>query len=419
MSIENEMNQIGEKAQKASFKLKSLSETIKNQALNKMADALIENTFLIIEKNNIDVSNAEKNDFGKAKIERLVLNEGRIKDMASGIRDVVVLKDPVGEVISMWERPNGLRVERVRVPLGVVGIVYESRPNVTADVAALCLKAGNAVILRGGSEAINSNSVLADILSEAATKAGMPENTIQLIRNTDREYVRKMLKLNKYIDVIIPRGGSGLIQMVVQNSTVPTIETGVGVDSTFVNFDADFEMAKNIIINAKTQRPAVCNALDKLLVHEKIKDEFIPYIIKEIRNYDVEVRGDEGTKKLVPDVIAATEEDWGTEYLDLILCIRIVKNVDEAIEIITKYDTKHSEAILTKEDNLDAKKFLNEVDAAAVYVNASTRFTDGGQFGLGAEMGISTQKLHCRGPFALEALTSTKFIIYGSGQVRE
>jgi glutamate-5-semialdehyde dehydrogenase len=418
MSIETEMNEIGKNAQNASFKLKLLSTKKKNDALHKMADALVANMSQIIEKNKIDVSNAEKDDLTKAKIERLVLNESRINDMARGIREVAALKDPVGEEVSMWKKPNGLRVGRVRVPLGVVGIIYESRPNVTADVAALCLKSGNAVILRGGSEAINSNSIIADVLNDAANNAGIPENSIQLIKNTDREFVRAMLKLNRYIDVIIPRGGAGLIQMVIQNATVPTIETGVGVDSTFVNYDADFEMAKNIIINAKTQRPAVCNALDKLLVHEKIKEEFIPFIVEEIRKYGVEVRGDNETKNLVPDVIPATEEDWGTEYLDLIMCVRVVKDVAEAIDIITKYDTKHSEAIITNNDE-DSQKFLNEVDAAAVYVNASTRFTDGGQFGLGAEMGISTQKLHCRGPFALEALTSTKFVVYGSGQIRE
>ncbi len=412
------MNKIGENAQTAAFKLKLLPTKKKNDALLEMADALVANMPQIIEKNKIDIANAEKDGLPKAKIERLILNESRINDMARGIRDVATLKDPVGEEVSMWERPNGLRVGRVRVPLGVVGIIYESRPNVTADVAALCLKSGNAVILRGGSEAINSNSIIADVLSNAAINAGIPENSIQLIKNTDREFVRVMLKLNKYIDVIIPRGGAGLIQMVVQNATVPTIETGVGVDSIFVNYDADFEMAKNIIINAKTQRPAVCNALDKLLVHEKIKDEFILFIIEEIRKYGVEVRGDDETRKIVPEVIPATEEDWGTEYLDLIMCVRVVKDIAEAIDIITKYDTKHSEAIITNNDE-DSQKFLNEVDAAAVYVNASTRFTDGGQFGLGAEMGISTQKLHCRGPFALEALTSTKFVVYGSGQIRE
>lgn len=418
MSIQSEMNKIGENAQTAAFKLKLLPTKKKNDALLEMADALVANMPQIIEKNKIDIANAEKDGLPKAKIERLILNESRINDMARGIRDVATLKDPVGEEVSMWERPNGLRVGRVRVPLGVVGIIYESRPNVTADVAALCLKSGNAVILRGGSEAINSNSIIADVLSNAAINAGIPENSIQLIKNTDREFVRVMLKLNKYIDVIIPRGGAGLIQMVVQNATVPTIETGVGVDSIFVNYDADFEMAKNIIINAKTQRPAVCNALDKLLVHEKIKDEFILFIIEEIRKYGVEVRGDDETRKIVPEVIPATEEDWGTEYLDLIMCVRVVKDIAEAIDIITKYDTKHSEAIITNNDE-DSQKFLNEVDAAAVYVNASTRFTDGGQFGLGAEMGISTQKLHCRGPFALEALTSTKFVVYGSGQIRE
>ncbi|MHA1756538.1 MAG: glutamate-5-semialdehyde dehydrogenase, partial [Promethearchaeota archaeon] len=322
------------------------------------------------------------------------------------------------EIIRMWRRPNGMDIGLVRVPLGVIGIIYESRPNVTADAAGLCLKAGNAVILRGGSEAINSNIAIADILREATIAEGLPENSIQIIRDTNREYVGEMLKLKDYIDVIIPRGGESLIQRVVRESLVPTIETGIGIVSLFVNYDADFEMAKKIIINSKCSYPAVCNALDKLLVHEKIKDDFIPFIVKALRENGVEIVGCEKTRELIPDVIPATEEDWSAEYLSLKICIRVVKDINEAIQIITKYDSKHTESILTNNYS-DARKFLYEVDAAAVYVNAATRLTDGGVFGLGAEIGISTQKLHWRGPMGVEQLTTTKFIIYGSGQIRE
>jgi glutamate-5-semialdehyde dehydrogenase len=418
MSIMEEMKKIGEKARNSAFILKNIDTTTKNKALIRMADDLEKQTDKIIEMNKKDLENAKRVNLEQAKIDRLILSSEKIQKIAEGLREIAAQPDPINEIISMWRRPNGMDVGLIRVPLGVIGIIYESRPNVTADSTGLAIKAGNAIILRGGSEAINSNIILADILHEAAVKEGLPENCIQIIRDTDREYVNEMLKLKDYIDVIIPRGGESLIKTVVQNSTVPTIETGIGIVSIFVNHDADFHMAEKIIINSKCSYPAVCNALDKLLVHEKIKENFIPFIIKSLRENGVEVRGCEQTKKLVPDIIPATELDWSTEYLSLKICIRVVRDINEAIRIITKYDSKHTESILTKNYD-DARKFLYEIDAAAVYVNASTRLTDGNVFGLGAEIGISTQKLHARGPMGVNHLTSTKYIIYGNGQIRE
>ena len=418
MTIEEEMRTIGEKARNAAFILKNTSTDSKNKALLNMADDLEKQVDKIIERNKVDLENAKKNDLEQAKVDRLVLNSGKIHKIAEGLREIAALPDPINEVISMWRRPNGMDIGLIRVPLGVIGIIYESRPNVTADSTGLALKAGNAIILRGGSEAINSNIVIADILHDAAVKEGLPENCIQIVRDTNREYVDAMLKLKDYIDVIIPRGGESLIQKVIQNSTVPTIETGIGIVSIFVNNDADFDMAKKLIINSKCSYPAVCNALDKILVHEKIKEKFIPFIVDALKENGVEVRGCEVAQKLVPNIIAATEEDWGAEYLSLKVCIKIVKDIDEAIEIITKYDSKHTESIITNNYE-DSRKFLYEVDAAAVYVNAATRLTDGGVFGLGAEIGISTQKLHARGPMGVNQLTTTKFIIYGNGQIRE
>ncbi len=418
MPIEEEMKEIGENAQKAAFILKNVDSTKKNNALLRMADDLEKKAEEIVESNKKDLENAKVNNLEQAKIDRLVLNPEKIHKIAQGLRDIAALPDPINEIISKWRRPNGMDICLVRVPLGVIGIIYESRPNVTADAAGLCLKAGNAIVLRGGSEAINSNVIIADILHDAAVKEGLPKNCIQIIRDTNREYVGAMLKLKDYIDVIIPRGGEELIQRVIQNSMVPTIETGIGIVSLFVNHDADLEMAEKIIINSKCSYPAVCNALDKLLVHEQIKDSFIHSIVRSLRNNGVEVRGCRITQELVPDVIPATEEDWGAEYLSLKICLRVVKDIDEAITIITKYDSKHTESILTK-SKVDSEKFLYEVDAAAVYVNAATRLTDGGVFGLGAEIGISTQKLHARGPMGVNQLTSTKYIIHGSGQIRE
>ncbi|MBD3211759.1 MAG: glutamate-5-semialdehyde dehydrogenase [Candidatus Lokiarchaeota archaeon] len=412
------MKEIGEKAKNAAFKLKNSSTTMKDNALNRMADDLEKHTDSIIKANSLDLENAKKNNLEQSKIDRLILNKEKIHKIADGLREVAAFPDPINEIVSMWRRPNGMDIGKIRVPLGVVGIIYESRPNVTADAAGLCIKSGNAIILRGGSEAINSNIAIADILHNAAVSEGLPKNCIQVIRETDRAYVDTMLKLKGYIDVIIPRGGETLIQKVVQNSLVPTIETGIGIVSIFVNYDADFDMADRIIINSKCSYPAVCNALDKLIIHESIKEEYIPRIVKLLRENGVEVRGDRETQELVPDVIPATEEDWGAEYLSLKISIRVVKNINEAIDIITKYDSKHTESIIT-ENYQDAREFLYRVDAAAVYVNAATRLTDGGVFGLGAEIGISTQKLHARGPMGVNQLTSTKYIIYGSGQIRE
>jgi len=418
MSIQEKMENIGQQAKDSAFILKNVSTTTKNNALYRMAEELENNISDIIKANKIDLENAEKKNLEQAKVDRLVLTKEKINKIAESIRKIAAFPDPINEVIKMWRRPNGMDIGLVRVPLGVIGIIYESRPNVTADAAALCIKAGNTIILRGGSEAINSNIAIADILHDAAFKEGLPKNCIQIIRDTNRAYVDAMLKSKDYIDVIIPRGGESLIQKVVQNSLVPTIETGIGIVSIFVNYDADFDMADKIIINSKCSYPAVCNALDKLLIHEDIKNDYIPRIVKLLRENGVEVRGDQQTQDLVPDVIPATEEDWGAEYLSLKICIKVVKNIEEAINIITKYDSKHTESIIT-ENYDDARKFLYEVDAAAVYVNAATRLTDGGVFGLGAEIGISTQKLHSRGPMGVEQLTTTKYIIYGSGQIRE
>jgi glutamate-5-semialdehyde dehydrogenase len=418
MTIEEIMQKIGEKARDAAFILKNASADIKNNALLRMATELEKQTDKIIIENKKDLENAKNNNLEQAKIDRLVLNADKIHNIAVGLREVAAQSDPIGEVISTWSRPNGMKINLVRVPLGVIGIIYESRPNVTVDAAGLCIKAGNTIILRGGSETINSNIVIADILHEAAIKEGLPKNCIQIVRDTNRDYVGAMLKLKDYIDVIIPRGGESLIQRVVQNSTVPTIETGIGIVSIFVNHDADFDMAKKIIINSKCSYPAVCNALDKVLVHEKIKDDFIPFIINAFYENGVEIRGCKSTQELAKDIIPATEDDWSTEYLSLKVCIRVVKDIDEAIQIITKYDSKHTESIITENPD-DGSKFLEKVDASAVYVNAATRLTDGGVFGMGAEIGISTQKLHWRGPMGVKQLTTNKFVIYGNGQIRE
>ena len=418
MSIEDEMRKIGKKAQNAAFILKNTSTMSKNNALLRMAHDLENQAENIIEANKKDLENAQKNNLEQSKIDRLVLNSEKIHNIAEGLREIAGQADPINEVISMWRRPNGMDIGLIRVPLGVIGIIYESRPNVTADAAGLCIKAGNAIILRGGSEAINSNVIIVDILHDAAVKEGLPEHCIQIIRDINREYVGAMLKLKDFIDVIIPRGGESLIQRVVRESKVPTIETGIGVVSIFVNYDAHFDMAKKLIINSKCSYPAVCNSLDKILVHEKIKEQFIPFIVDALIENGVEIRGCETTQKLASKVIAATEEDWATEYLSLKVCIRVVKDIDEAIDIITKYDSKHTETIIT-ENYDDARRFLYEIDAAAVYVNAATRLTDGGVFGLGAEIGISTQKLHARGPMGVNQLTTTKYIIYGNGQIRE
>jgi len=407
-----------QKAKEAARKLAYLSTDVKNDALLAMADSLLKNTYNILEANESDIREAHKNGLSQALMDRLKLTQARVVDMANGLAMVASLPDPVGEVESMWTRPNGLRIGRTRVPLGVVGIIYEARPNVTVDAAGLCMKAGNAVVLRGGSEAIHSNVAITNVIAEAASREGMPEGAINLIETTDRDAVDFMLKLNEYIDVIIPRGGAGLIQTVVQNATVPVIETGVGNCHVFVDRYADLEKARSIVINAKCQRPGVCNALESLLVHQAVAAEFLPLILESLKEAGVEVRGCERTKAAAGWVIPATDEDFAKEFLDMIISVKVVDSLDDAMDHIYRYSTKHSEAIIT-ENYTRAMRFINEVDAAAVYINASTRFTDGGQFGFGAEIGISTQKLHARGPMGLKELTTTKYIVFGDGQIRE
>jgi glutamate-5-semialdehyde dehydrogenase len=372
----------------------------------------------IISINDKDMSAGKEAGLAKSLLNRLELNEKRINSMAKGLREVVQLEDPVGEVIGIKKRPNGLEVGKIRVPLGVIGIIYEARPNVTVDVAGLCLKAGNAVLLRGGSEAFKSNQVLTEIIQEAIVEEGLPRESVQLVQTTDRAAVSLMFKMNDYLDVLIPRGGAGLIKRVVQESSVPVIETGVGNCHVYVDSSADIDMALRIVYNAKTDYPAVCNAAETLLIHKDIAEKFLPLIFKKFSENNVELRGCAASRKIIPDIKKATEDDWYEEYLDYIMAVKIVDSIDDAINHIYKYGSKHSESIVTSNYN-DANKFLKEVDAAAVYVNASTRFTDGGEFGMGAEIGISTQKLHARGPMGLKELTSTKFIIRGNGQIRE
>ncbi|GAA0078465.1 glutamate-5-semialdehyde dehydrogenase [Clostridium sp. CTA-5] len=413
----NELVLKGQRAKEASYVLMNTTTTQKNDALVKMGEYLIKNTEYILAENKKDLDNAIKKGTSEAMLDRLSLDEKRLRDMADGLNQIVNLADPVGEVISMWKRPNDLQIGKQRVPMGVIGIIYEARPNVTCDAAGLCLKAGNSVILRGGSEAINSNKAIVKALSEGIKESGLPEYSLQLVEDTSREVANEMMRLNEYIDVLIPRGGAGLIQAVVKNATVPVIETGVGNCHVYVDEEADFNMAKDIIINAKTSRPAVCNAEEKLLVNEKIADKFLPTIISALREKNVEVRGDSRVLQIVNDVKEATEEDWNKEYLDFIIGVKVVNNIDEAIKHINKYGSGHSEAIITN-NYQNSQKFLQRVDAAAVYVNASTRFTDGCEFGFGAEIGISTQKLHARGPMGLTELTTTKYIIYGNGQIR-
>ena len=408
---------LGKNAREVSYDLAIASTTEKNNALENMANKLIELKDEIINENKKDLDIAIEKGISKAMLDRLTLNDNRIEDMAKGLKELIALEDPIGEVIEMWKRPNGLQIGKQRVPMGVIGIIYEARPNVTCDAAGLCLKTGNAVILRGGSEAINSNKAIVKVLREAIKEVGLPENSIQLVEDTSRETATNMMRLNEYIDVLIPRGGASLIQAVVKNATVPVIETGVGNCHIYVDENADFKMAKNIIINAKTSRPAVCNAAEKMLINDKIADKFIPIIVKALKEKGVEIRGDEKFKKISPSVEEAKELDWEMEYSDYIIGAKVVSSVDEAIDHINKYGSGHSEAIIT-ESYKNSQKFLNKVNAAAVYVNASTRFTDGSEFGFGAEIGISTQKLHARGPMGLKELTTIRYIIYGNGQIR-
>ena len=417
MDLQKIMLDKAKAAQKAAEAMTMVSTETKNNALCKMADMLESHKEEIIAANQADVAAAQAKGVRKSYIDRLMLNDDRIAGMADGLRQAAALQDPVGEVDYGIVRPNGLEIRRVRVPLGVAGIIYEARPNVTSDAAGLCLKSGNTVILRGGSEAINSNKAIVKLLQEAAYGAGIPEGAIQFVEVTDREAVQIMLRMNEYLDVIIPRGGAGLIKTVVENSSVPVIETGTGVCHTFVDESADLKIALSIAVNAKVSRPSVCNAMETLLVHEKVAEKFLPELSRIMAEKNCELRGCPRCLSILPNMVPATEEDWHTEYGDLILSVKIVDNVNEAISHINKYNTGHSETIVTEKLN-NARLFQRRVDAAAVYVNASTRFTDGGEFGFGAEIGISTQKLHARGPMGLVALTSTKYLINGDGQVR-
>ena len=408
---------MGENAKKAAYDLSILSTKTKNNALALMAKELLDSKEEIIRANKIDMQEAKNKNVSETLLDRLYLNDKRVEDMATGLLEIVKLPDPVGEIISMWKRPNNLQIGQKRVPIGVIGIIYESRPNVTCDAAGLCLKSGNATILRGGSDAINSNKAIVKALRNGIEKSGLPKDAIQLVSDTDREVAQKMMRLNEYIDVLIPRGGENLIKSVVKNATIPVIETGTGNCHIYVDESADFNMAIDIVLNAKTQRPGVCNAAEKLLIHENISKEFLPKVVKTLREKNVEIRGDEKSKEVVDDIILAKDEEWDKEYLDYIIAVKIVENVDEAIKHINNHGTKHSEAIIT-ESYKNSQKFLQRVDAAAVYVNASTRFTDGGEFGFGGEIGISTQKLHARGPMGLKELTTSKYIIFGDGQIR-
>lgn len=413
-----ELRVIGQKAKDASFLLGKMGSAEKNKGLQAAAEEILNQQDKILAANAKDIEAAKAKGMAAGLVDRLLLTSARIDGIVEGMRQVIGLEDPIGEVISMKERPNGMIVGQKRVPLGVIGIIYEARPNVTADAFALCFKTGNAVILRGGSDAICSNQAIVDAIRDGLSKCGIPEDAIQLLSDTSRETATEFMKLNGYLDVLIPRGGAGLIRSVVENSTVPVIETGTGNCHIYVDETADFNMALDILFNAKTQRIGVCNACESTLIHRNIAKDFLPLMKQRLDEKQVEIRADEDACAIIPEFKAATEEDWGTEYLDYILSCKIVDSVDEAIAHINRYNTGHSEAIITSDYN-NAQKFLNEVDAAAVYVNASTRFTDGFEFGFGAEIGISTQKLHARGPMGLLALTSTKFIIYGSGQIRK
>ncbi|QGU00030.1 Gamma-glutamyl phosphate reductase [Candidatus Syntrophocurvum alkaliphilum] len=417
MDVNQMLIEQGKKAKSASRNLATMSTNQKNNALLYMADKLEEKSEAIIVANEKDLKAGKEMGLTSALLDRLALNEQRIKDMADGLREIVALPDPVGEVIGITRRPNGLEVGRVRVPIGVIGIIYESRPNVTADAAGLCLKAGNAIILRGGEEALNSNRIITQIISDAALESGIPEGAIQLIDSLDREAAVLLMKMHEYVDVLIPRGGIGLKKAVLENAKVPIIMTGMGNCHVYADEYANIEKARNIAYNAKVQRPSVCNAAEKLLVHEKIAQEYLPTIVNDLRKANVTLKGCNLTQKIVSDVMPTTEDDWHEEYLELTIAIKVVKSLNEAINHINTYGTGHSEAIVS-ENYSNVRTFMAGVDAAAVFANASTRFTDGNIFGFGAEMGISTQKLHARGPMGLQELTTNKFIIYGDGHVR-
>lgn len=417
MGIKEQIVELAHQAKQASRQIATLSTTVKNRILTEIAIELENQQSQIQTVNEKDLNAANSAGLSKAMLDRLTLTPARIKAMADGLREIVKLPDPVGEIVKMWKRPNGLMVGKMRVPLGVIGIIYESRPNVTIDTAGLCLKSGNAVILRGGSDSINSNLALVEIMQEVLKKNKVASSAISSVRTTDRQAVSELLKLDQYIDVIIPRGGETLIRATVEQSTIPVIKHYKGVCTLYIDSSADLGMAEEITYNAKVQRPGVCNAIENLIVHESIAPVFLPKMLKRLGKAGVEIRGTPKVKKLYPATKPVSEEDWSTEYLDLILAVDIAKSIDDAILFITKYGSQHSDAIVTS-DYHHAQKFIREVDSAAVFVNASTRFNDGYEFGLGAEIGISTDKLHARGPMGLEELTCMKFIVFGEGQVR-
>ncbi|MBC2146643.1 glutamate-5-semialdehyde dehydrogenase [Listeria booriae] len=410
--------EMGKRAKVAALALSQAKTKQKNEALLALAERLVANTAVILAANEKDLAAAADNGVKDAMLDRLRLTAERVVDMAEGVKQVAALADPIGEVTHMWKNEADLTIGKQRVPLGVIGIIYESRPNVTVDAAVLCFKTGNATILRGGSEAFHSNIALVKIIRESLAASDFPADAVQILEDTSRETAQALMKLNAYLDVLIPRGSARLIQAVLENATVPVIETGTGNCHVYIDKEAQEEMATKIIVNAKASRPSVCNAAETLLIHEAVASAFLPSIIAKLREENVEIRGDEQVAAIVPDVIAATESDWETEFADYILAIKVVPSDDAAIAHINQYGTKHSEAIVT-DNYFTSQKFLQQVDAAAVYVNASTRFTDGFEFGFGAEIGISTQKLHARGPMGLNELTSTKYIIYGEGQIRE
>lgn len=411
------LKEMGARALNAKYALQKLTATEKNKALLHASEALLSHTEEILSANEKDIKAGKEKGMHEGLLDRLALTETRIAAMAEGLRQIAALEDPIGEIMDTFIRPNGLKISKVRVPLGVIGIIYESRPNVTADAFGLCFKAGNAVILKGGSDALLSNKAITVVLRNALQESGICADALQLIDSGDREITKAFMKMKEYVDVLIPRGGAGLIRSVVENSTIPVIETGTGNCHIYVDREADLNMAAGIIINAKTQRIGVCNACESLVIHKDIKDAFLPVLAEGLRTHHVEMRGDEAVREVLSDCLPATEEDYASEYLDYIISMKTVTDVDEAIAHINKYNTKHSEAIITKNE-LTAEKFLKEIDAACVYVNASTRFTDGFEFGFGAEIGISTQKLHARGPMGLKELTSYKYQIHGNGQIR-
>ncbi len=406
------------RAKLASYSLSLVSTIEKNNALERIAENIDKNMEKILEENAKDMERGQQKGLSKALLDRILLNEKRIKDIIKSIEDVIRLPDPVGEIISLQKRPNGILVGQMRVPIGVIALIYEARPNVTVDGATLAIKSGNSIVLRGSADALFSNVILGNIMRDALKEMKIPVDAIQIIESPEYEIVQEILKMRDYVDVVIPRGSANFIRYVIEKSKVPVIETGAGNNHIYVDEDADFSMAEEIIYNAKVQRPSVCNAIEKILIHKKIAESFLPRIYKKLKSAGVEIRGCPEARKILPEIIEATEEDWYTEYLDLIIAVKIVDSLDSAIEHINKYNTKHSEGIITN-NYQKALTFLRKVDAAAVYVNASTRFTDGGEFGLGAEIGISTQKLHARGPMGLKELTTTKYIIFGEGQIRE